>query len=691
MQESFQEKRRASALRSHPTRILRAIAFLVVVGVCCAVIQSFRQTAGPVRLEGSRAQSSSSSTPTAAPWASPSPGYAPLDPKADKLDALVFESFTASGKKGVELQAQGSSGRETERRFLDSVKARIPFMSQGRQQYLDIVADHAQHVASRPSALFQGHVKLKTDDGLVLETDELFYDGYDARVQSEHRVTFSRKDISGEGLGMLYEGSSDAIEFFKNVKIHLQDPDDPPADIEANAACLSRAQNALFLDGSVRVKQGENRVKSGTLQLYFDDNHAIHRALFRDGFELVANGDTGPLGFSFPRANGRKTISGRRLELSFGSSRQVEEVAAGPEAVMIVEPGPQDLPERRDIRGEYLVFKFDENGRLREYLAQFGAVVRFIPTSGVGATRSISADDLAATMDPVSGEGENITFTGNVVFDRREQRGKGAKAAFSEKTARMVVSGGASLDDTVTRVSLLASTIDIDTRAGSFRAWGGVRHTQKGGIPGSPFGGAGSDLLATSRQVIYDAALKKTQYIERVILRAGQDELRAQAIETVETPSGPRITADTDVEIAIAGMGPESRLDARAAKMTYTPQDRKFGFTGSALVRQKDFETKAPEILVALGPQGGFEVRSLEAKGGPVSLRSSERNAEGLHLMFTPGDGRVALEGAPVKLEVDGRRVQGKAITFFTTGDRIEVVGEEGRTETVLQRKVKKP
>jgi lipopolysaccharide export system protein LptA len=191
--------------------------------------------------------------------------------------------------------------------------------------------------------------------------------------------------------------------------------------------------------------------------------------------------------------------------------------------------------------------------------------------------------------------------------------------------------------------------------------------------------------------VIYDAPLKTTQYLDRVVLRAGEDELRALNIETVETPRGARITADTDVEILVAGGAAGTGLDARAARMTYTPQDRKFAFSGSAGVRQKDFETKAPEILVALGPAGRFEVKSLEAQGGPVTLKAKDRTAEGTHLLYTPEDGRVAITGAPVKLEDQGRRVQGRSVTFFTSGDQVEVVGEEGRTETLLQRKVKKP
>lgn len=693
MQESFQEKRRASALRSHPMWILRALALVVVLGVSAAVVQALRgPRPAPASGPGERSGLASPGPGAAAPASPGVPGYAPDDPRADKLETLVFESFSAGGKQGVKLEALGSSGRETERRFLDTVKARIPFTSQGKRASMEIVADHAQHVASRPSALFQGHVRLTTDDGFVLETDELFYDGRDGLAQSERKVVWHRKDISGEALGMLYESWSDSITFFRNVRIRLRDPDDPPADIDADSGCLSREQNALFLEGNVRVDQGANRTKAGSLQLYFGSDRAIYRALFRDGFELVAQGDTSALGFSFPRASGRKTIRGRRLDMTFGEGRTLEEVAAGPEGLMIVEPGPGEPPERREIRGDALVFKFGPGGKLREYQGNFNTSVRFVPIGpGAGDARSISATYFFARLDPATGEAETITFDENVLFERKNQRGRGSKAEFGERTGRMVVSGGTSFEDSLSKVSLTSSSIDLDTRSGSFRAWGGVRHIQKGGIPGAPFGGAGSDLLATSRQIVYDAPARKTQYLDRVVLRSGEDEMRALSIETIESEQGARITADTEVEIVVAGGAIGAGLEARAAKMAYTPADRRFVFTGAASVRQKNFETRAPEILVGLAPVPGFEIRSLEARGGLVSIKANERNAEGAHLLYTPADGKVAMVGSPVKLEDQGRRVQGKSVTFFTSGDQVEVVGEEGRTETVLHRKIIKP
>lgn len=692
MQESFQEKRRANALRSNPTWVLRTIALLLVIGVSVAVFQSLRKPRPqPVAGAGSPQGGSSPGVPQASPTATVS-GYAPTDPRADKLDSLIFESFSASGKKGVELEAKESSGRETERRFLDTVKAKVPFISQGRASTMEILADHAQHVATRPSALFQGHVKLTTDDGLVLETDELFYDGRDGMAQSERKVAWHRKDIAGNAVGMLYESWSDSMTFFKEVRIRLRDPDNAPADIEADGGCLSREGNTLFLEGNVRVSQGGNRVRSGSLEIFFGADRSINRAVFRDGFELVAENSTATLGFSFPRANGRKIIRGRRLDVNFAAGRVLEEVSAGPEAVMIVEPGPADLPERREIRADTLTFKFAPGGKLKEYLGNSGASVRFIPLDPkTGDVRSISSTDFFAAIDPVTGEAENISFVENVVFEKKNQRGKGAKAEFSEKSAHMIVSGGTTFDDTLARVSLTAASIDIDTKTGSFRAWGGVRHTQKGGIAGAPFGPAGSDLFATSRQVVYDAPLKITRYLDRVVLRAGEDEMRALNIEVAETPPGPKITAETEVEILVAGGASAAGIEARSAKMTYTPLDRRFFFDGASSVRQKDFETKAPQILLGLGPAGAFEVRSLEAKGGAVSIKAKDRTGEGTHLLYTPPDGKVVMTGAPVKIEDQGKKVQGKSVTFFTSGDQVQVVGEEGRTETVLQRKIKKP
>lgn len=702
MQESFQEdaaaERRARALRSGRAPLWRALAGMVAIGLIFTVVSALRSgNAVPPPEPGVKASPAPpSTTTTPSPASSATPSYAPEDPKADRLEDVVFESVGASGTKKLDLTAAAQTGRDTERRYLDVVKARIPFMSQGKASFATIEADHAQHVPSRPSALFQGHVKITTEDGLVFTTDELLYDGKDGTAISERKVNMKRKSMEIEALGMIYDSSFDAIEFIKNVKIKMRDPDDPPADIEAGSACLSREQGALFLQENVRLVQGQNRAKATSLEIYFREDHRVQRAVFRDGFEIVTAGDTSGIGLMFPRAKGRKTLRGRRLEVALGENGAIQEVAAGPQGEMIIEPGPQDLPERRELRGEYLIFKFDEKGQLREYLGQNPSRVSFIPLNRQdGPPREVRSHDLVAMVNPATGEAENIDFLGEVVFERGAQRGRGDKATFQEKSGKLAIQGNAGFTDEAQHVDLSSPAIDIETSTGSFRAWGGVRHTQKGGLPGLPIG-AGADLLATSKQVVYDAPKKETSYIDRVVFRAGSDELRADRVETTETPTGPNMLATGGVEVRVGGLAqaPGSGLGAQSGRMTYLSDRRRFLFEQNAVVTQATFETRAPAVQIDLSPRTALEVARLQTIGaGPVSIRAGSRVGEGAGLLFTPPDGRVQLAAGPqglVKLQDAGQSLQGRQIVFFLGGGQVEVTGAgDGRTETVIQRKAK--
>jgi LPS export ABC transporter protein LptC len=697
MQESFQDRagshdealadRRRSALKSRSATSLRLGAAALAVGVACVagyfLARDQQSTPGEVPSGGASATSGATSS------ASSPPGLA--DPKADLMRDVVFESFGSGGTKRIDLEASSQSGRETERRFLEKVRARIPFMSQGKLGSALIESERAEHVPARPSALFQGNVRITTDDGLVFTTEELAYDGRDGTAISERAVRMKRKDLEIEALGMIYDEGFDAIEFLKDVKIRLRDPDDPPADILAGAACLARDQGALFLQENVRLSQGENRASSSMLEIYFGDDYKVTRAVFRDGFEVVVASDSRAMGFSFPRARGRKTIRGRRLDVALGRTGEVQEIAAGPQGEMVVEPAPGDPRERREIRADYLVFKFDDAGRLKEYLGQNPSEVRFVPLDpALGEPRIVKSKDLVAIVDPATGEAENVEFIGDVQFLRGRQRGTGARATFKERDGWLKIQGDAGFEDEVKRVTLDAHSMDIDTRTGSFRAFGGVRHAQKGGISGLPLGAPQSDLLSTSRQVTYEAPSRKTTYTERVVLRAGTDELRGGEIETLETPEGPKLQAKGDVEIRAALFD----MEARAPKMSYTPDPRRFLFEGGAFLRQSAFETRAPSVQVDLRAAGVFEITRLQTLGpGPVTIRASGREAEAEGLVFTPKDGRVQLDGGPkgpVKLQDRGQKLQGRRIVFFTGGDQVEVTGAaDGRTETVIQRKAR--
>ena len=308
---------------------------------------------------------------------------------------------------------------------------------------------------------------------------------------------------------------------------------------------------------------------------------------------------------------------------------------------MIVEPGPGDLPERREIRGDALVFKF---GPERKTDGVPGQLQHQRPVHAPAARRGRAPVHLRHLLlrqasIPLTGEAETITFDENVLFERKNQRGKGDKAEFSrEDGADGGVRGQPPSTTPSTRCPWFPRPSTSIREDGSFRAWGGVRHTQKGGMPGAPFGTAGSDLLATSRQVIYEAPLKKTQYLDRVVLRAGEDEMRALTIETVESPArAPRITADTDVEILVAGGAWAAGSMPGPSKMTYAPADRRFTFTGRGLGEAEGLRNQGPGDPGRPRPRGRLRASEpWRRRAGLVTIKAMDRTAEGTHLLYTP-------------------------------------------------------
>ena len=189
MQESFQEKRRANALRSNPTWVLRAVALLVVIGVSVALFQSLRGTRPKAPVVATTVGGGAPAPSSTASPAEPGSGYAPTDPRADKLESVIFESFSASGKKGVELEAKDVSGRETDRRFLDTVRPE-------NLSRLDEVAALVLASEGEPAIL------KRLDDGTLLEAVErLPAPAFEiAREQRSLETAFKWQALAGPAL-----------------------------------------------------------------------------------------------------------------------------------------------------------------------------------------------------------------------------------------------------------------------------------------------------------------------------------------------------------------------------------------------------------------------------------------------------------------------------------------------------------
>ena len=95
---------------------------------------------------------------------------------AARTQNLVFQSF---GRR-VQVQARRAGemvGKEEEELRLRTVDFQFDYVAKGEKHKGTIVADECIYTPTVQKAVFQGHVKLTTDDGAELRTEQLIYRG----------------------------------------------------------------------------------------------------------------------------------------------------------------------------------------------------------------------------------------------------------------------------------------------------------------------------------------------------------------------------------------------------------------------------------------------------------------------------------------------------------------------------------
>ena len=97
----------------------------------------------------------------------------------------------------------------------------------GRTGNATITADEGLYQSEPLRASFKGNVKVRTDDGLELESDSLKYWAKEGRLFSGDDVAFRRGVASGTATGMEYR-TGEGLVLQSNVKVRLEDAAGPP-------------------------------------------------------------------------------------------------------------------------------------------------------------------------------------------------------------------------------------------------------------------------------------------------------------------------------------------------------------------------------------------------------------------------------------------------------------------------------
>jgi lipopolysaccharide transport protein LptA len=607
------------------------------------------------------------------------------------------------GKQRVAVKWRSLAGREGDAMRLQGVEVTVPFVAQGRESNATITADECLYQPSPLRAAFKGNVRVKTDDGLDLESETLKYWGEEERAFTRDAVRFKRGGLSGTASAMEYEAGA-GLSLHGPVRVLVEDGAGPPAEIESASAWASREQGLVRFEGGVVARQGDRELRSERLQLNLDPTlSTVERAAAIENVDLVTRSG---LPGATADGGGSRRLRCRRLNVVFRARGVLQEAIAVNAASLEVEPGPGEPRERRLAAAPQLRFDFDEQGRL---VSLRGLPARQtdprapprpvltgdpLPPSPSGG-RKVESDRFTAALDPGSGAVRGAEFDGSVVFSEPGRRAWAARAVFEGEPGRVVLTGDPRIVDEVEGSELRGRRIELGTRSREVTASGNVRHTLgrkgRGDRPGL-LGGEGPTVLVC-REFEYDPRAGTARYRENALLRSGKDEIRAPAIVLEEPGPGRRRLVASGGAASVfhprpakgASRGPEA-VEARSKDMVYEESANRIVYTGDVEIRQGDILTRSPEAVVTFTKDGGAVDRMMA--GEPVEVVQGARRANGERGIYTPADETFVLVGEKVVLQDVDRRVEGRVLTFQVGGDRIRVDGrEEVRTEAVFKRK----
>lgn len=674
------------------TRTLRASLLGLLIIVVVAVAWSLHKPGGPDPASRSQAPPGSGTTST----------------------GLVLRSFSAGDQRFV-IKAQSSQGQEKEGLQLRGVEVTFPYVSKrsSKSETLSatITADECLCEPEPRRAAFKGHVRVTTEDGLLLETEALDYRGETGLAESALEVRFKRGRVSGSSKGVRYEAAAQRLEMLSEVRIRIEEEGKPPTDVQAGHGVARRSDNTMDFSGGVAVRQGTEWLEAAELTLGFlGDFEVVTRALAKEDVRVqTSDAQILPGAKGTPIGQGGRRLACRKLDVVFRPDRTLQQaVATGGHddagtplyADLELLPSPGGPRERRRLRAGVIVFRFDDQGRLEKLEGQVGALLTSEPRlPGGGPTRTAQSEGLIAMLDTASGTLKQVDFDHQVEFVQAKQRASGQKARYDALTETLFLTGDARLLDEEQGSDLRADAIDLGTRKEAVSARGNVRHTVARTRPTSRPGLLSREEPAVflARLFDYDGTVRTARYRENALLRSGKDEVRAPLLVLEEAAVGQRrLTGSGGVASILyprpqpgATKAPEP-VETHSEELVYDEAKNRVTYKGGVAIHQGDIRTKSPEAVVTLSADGAA-IESVVA-GEPVEVVQGTRKATGTRGTYTPGNETFVLVGEKVQLLDSERRVEGRILTFQVGDDRIRVDGqEEARTEAVFKREPSTP
>jgi len=575
-----------------------------------------------------------------------------------------------------------------------------------------------------------GGVHLESSDGLVITGDRGTYSKADNFVRIPGAVSFSRRRMTGSGIGLDYNQTEDVIVIGDRAAIDVK------AD-EKGAGALTLTSGALEfrrVEEIMRLDRGAKITRDG--QIVEADLAVAHLSQDEQRLELLELRTNSRITGSPSSAGGLQNLSGRDIDLRYGGdAQQLQHANINGDAVAQLagergQPGRQISASAMDIgigpdgatptaliarENVKVTLPGEQGGATRVIAAQaldgtgddrhgltgahFTGNVQF-SERGAGVDRAARSAVLDVVMAPGFGEIQDANFTRGVRFADGPMFATSAAARYALKQGVLELTGSepGSLTPHVLneQIAVDATRIDITLEGPVLNAKGAVKSVlqpKKDGTSAKDPTKMPSMLKddqpvnVTADQLAYDGNTSRALYTGAALLWQKETSVKGSTI-TIDSKSGDLAATGPVTTSAVLlqddNKGGKDKVSSIGTSKDFAYLDslRRATYTGDAHITGPQGDLTSPKVELFL-LESGDELDRAEAYDGVV-LRGDGRKTTGQRLTFFGADQRYLVTGSPVTiLDECARETTGRTLTFFRTTDRIIVDGNEQiRTQT---------
>ena len=174
-----------------------------------------------------------------------------------------------------------------------------------------------------------GDVQMIASDGLTAKIERALYDEGDGTVRAPGPVEFTRRRLSGTGVGMTYDKNQDVLVILDQAHILMQGGAGGVAtEVTAPTATLARHDRYLRFDHGSRTKRSGQVIESdSTVAHLSEDGERVESVELRQNAKITAsNAQPGAL----------ESLTGRDMDLKYAAGEVLERAVIRGDATLHV-------------------------------------------------------------------------------------------------------------------------------------------------------------------------------------------------------------------------------------------------------------------------------------------------------------------------------------------------------------------